>query len=165
MEALVEIDSQNLENWNTVRDNPNAVLESASEILELARKQKYAKGVAWAQGNIGAAHMWTSNNETALHLTAKAREALRECEDFKHEADMLYNLCAIFYFLGDYEKQLQFGGPIGKKYMTKRFKELLIDISEKSFDQQQKILEQNFTDWKRDNEQVDDILVMGFKVS
>lgn len=108
MEDLQLIDSQNLENWSSVRDNPATVLQSAFDILTKAKKAEYKKGAAWALGNIGAAHMWMSNYEEALDYTAKAREELSDIKDYEHEADMLYNLCAIFYFLGDYEKQLQF---------------------------------------------------------
>jgi serine phosphatase RsbU (regulator of sigma subunit) len=57
----------------------------------------------------------------------------------------------------------QFGGPRNKKYLSKRFKELLVEISHLSFEEQQKVLEDRFINWKKDNEQVDDILVMGFK--
>jgi serine phosphatase RsbU (regulator of sigma subunit) len=78
-----------------------------------------------------------------------------------HTIQLKPNDC-VYMFTDGYPDQ--FGGPKGKKYMAKRFKQLLIDISDKTFEEQQSILEHNFTDWKMDNEQVDDILVMGFKV-
>jgi len=109
MSSHSEIDRQNKHNWNFVRDNPLSVLESARTTLERAKALNYPKGVAWAEGNIGAAHIWTSNYEEALEYTARAREELHEIGDFEHEADLLYNLCIIFYFLGDFKKQIQFG--------------------------------------------------------
>ncbi|KKM64122.1 hypothetical protein LCGC14_1504580, partial [marine sediment metagenome] len=41
----------------------------------------------------------------------------------------------------------QFGGPKGKKYMTTRFKELLLDIQNKIMFEQKEILEQTITEW------------------
>jgi hypothetical protein len=58
----------------------------------------------------------------------------------------------------------QFGGPKGKKFMYKPFKELLLSIQDKSMDEQKIILEKLFEDWKGDNEQVDDVCVIGVRV-
>lgn len=58
----------------------------------------------------------------------------------------------------------QFGGESGKKYMTKRFKELLMKIHPKSATEQEAILEQTLNEWKNEVEQVDDILVMGVRI-
>ncbi len=57
----------------------------------------------------------------------------------------------------------QFGGPKGKKFMTKRFQELLLEIH--AFDpvSQKKILDDRITDWRGKLEQVDDILVIGIR--
>jgi ligand-binding sensor domain-containing protein/serine phosphatase RsbU (regulator of sigma subunit) len=57
----------------------------------------------------------------------------------------------------------QFGGPEGKKFKTSALKELLINISEFDSDSQQKILESAFEDWKGNQEQIDDVLVVGRK--
>ncbi|HCQ29538.1 MAG TPA: hypothetical protein DIU39_04570 [Flavobacteriales bacterium] len=57
----------------------------------------------------------------------------------------------------------QFGGPKGKKLMYKRFRDILLEISDLSADEQQKRLLDYLLDWKGSLEQVDDILVMGFK--
>ncbi|MBL7900249.1 MAG: SpoIIE family protein phosphatase, partial [Crocinitomicaceae bacterium] len=47
----------------------------------------------------------------------------------------------------------QFGGPKGKKFKYKQFKELLFSISLKSMQDQKKILAQTFEDWKGSLEQ------------
>jgi len=60
--------------------------------------------------------------------------------------------------------QDQFGGPTGKKFMIKRQKQLLIDIQDKSMPEQKILLDQTFKHWKGDQEQVDDILVIGVRV-
>ncbi|MDO8999027.1 MAG: SpoIIE family protein phosphatase [Bacteroidota bacterium] len=58
----------------------------------------------------------------------------------------------------------QFGGPVGKKMMTKKLKEVLVSISNLPSIEQQTLLENNFTDWTGDNEQVDDVLIIGIKI-
>jgi serine phosphatase RsbU (regulator of sigma subunit)/tetratricopeptide (TPR) repeat protein len=58
----------------------------------------------------------------------------------------------------------QFGGVSGKKFMNKRFKELLMDIHPKPMDAQRSMLVNNFSEWKQDLMQVDDVLVVGVRV-
>lgn len=55
----------------------------------------------------------------------------------------------------------QFGGPEGKKFKYRRFRHLLLSLSDKPLRGQNKILESSINEWKGDIEQVDDILVMG----
>ncbi len=58
----------------------------------------------------------------------------------------------------------QFGGEQGKKMMTKNMKELLLSIQAKKLDEQKSILEKSFSSWKRNREQVDDVLVFGVRI-
>jgi serine phosphatase RsbU (regulator of sigma subunit) len=58
----------------------------------------------------------------------------------------------------------QFGGDKHKKMMTKRFKEVLLSIRGMKMQDQKEFLAKNFDDWKGENEQVDDILVIGIKL-
>lgn len=46
---------------------------------------------------------------------------------------------------------------------TRRFYELLDEIHTLSMEQQQRVLEQRFREWRGDNEQTDDILIIGFR--
>jgi serine phosphatase RsbU (regulator of sigma subunit) len=58
----------------------------------------------------------------------------------------------------------QFGGDDGKKYRTRRFKHLLLEIHNKPLEIQKDLLELNLKTWMgRKNEQVDDIMVFCFK--
>ncbi len=58
----------------------------------------------------------------------------------------------------------QFGGPKGKKFMVRRFQDLLCSIHLYSMQEQQKELDQQLMDWKGEREQIDDVLVIGIKV-
>lgn len=57
----------------------------------------------------------------------------------------------------------QFGGPEGKKFRYKKFREMLLENHQKPFSEQKKILEETFMNWKDDQSQIDDILVMGIQ--
>ncbi len=58
----------------------------------------------------------------------------------------------------------QFGGPRGKKFFSKQFKTLLLEINHNTMSQQKQILWETMEAWRGNLEQVDDILVMGFKI-
>ena len=58
----------------------------------------------------------------------------------------------------------QFGGPKGKKFMKKRFKETLLKIYELPMQRQREELNRVFEEWKGENEQLDDVLVIGIKI-
>lgn len=58
----------------------------------------------------------------------------------------------------------QFGGGEGKKLMTKKFKEILLDIQGKSMKEQEQYLNSFIENWKAGIEQVDDILVIGIRL-
>ena len=68
----------------------------------------------------------------------------------------------IFIFSDGYADQ--FGGPKSKKFMIKRFRELLREIHPLPAAKQKEILEKTFLEWKKDLQQVDDILVIGIKI-
>ena len=58
----------------------------------------------------------------------------------------------------------QFGGENNKKFSTRRFKELLIKNNRESFAMQENNIKLEHNQWKGDHEQIDDILVIGFKL-
>jgi serine phosphatase RsbU (regulator of sigma subunit) len=60
--------------------------------------------------------------------------------------------------------QDQFGGKHGRKFMSKKLRELLLEIHQLPFAEQKQRLDQNLRQWMGNIPQIDDILVMGFKV-
>ena len=77
-----------------------------------------------------------------------------------HQFD-LYKGDTIYIFSDGYPDQ--FGGPKGKKFRYKQFKELLVSIHNSSIEDQKQILDQTFEQWRGKEEQVDDVLVMGIR--
>mgnify|MGYP006266133083 CR=1 FL=1 len=60
--------------------------------------------------------------------------------------------------------QDQFGGPRGRKFMTKKFKKLLAQISDDPVDSQKETLDKTMQEWMGEKyEQIDDIIVIGVK--
>lgn len=69
---------------------------------------------------------------------------------------------AVYYMFTDgYQDQFN---RHGKKFMRKKFRNLLKDISHRPLAEQYEILKNTINDWKEGSEQTDDILVVGFKI-
>lgn len=90
-----------------------------------------------------------------IYLTEEAR-------NFTNHKLKVYKGDVIYIFSDGYADQ--FGGPKGKKFMQNQFRNLLLDIHRKPMPEQGRILEQTIEHWRGNEEQVDDILVMGMRV-
>ena len=73
------------------------------------------------------------------------------------EGDMLYLFSDGFHD--------QFGGEKGKKYMSGKFYKFLLSISKENTEKQSKLIENEFERWKGAFEQIDDVCVMGVRVT
>jgi phosphoserine phosphatase RsbU/P len=58
----------------------------------------------------------------------------------------------------------QFGGGTNSKFLTKRFRQLIVDIHQEPMNVQKEILERTIKEWMGREEQIDDITVIGIKV-
>jgi serine phosphatase RsbU (regulator of sigma subunit) len=77
-----------------------------------------------------------------------------------HEIDLLEN--DIFYLFTDGYVD-QFGGTENKKFMYRRFRYLLLTIHGFPVSDQKAILDENIKTWMGSTEQVDDMMVIGFR--
>lgn len=59
----------------------------------------------------------------------------------------------------------QFGGEKGKKLKYKTFKDYLIENKDLSMQEQMQQLSQKFDNWKKENDQVDDVCVLGIRIN
>jgi ligand-binding sensor domain-containing protein/serine phosphatase RsbU (regulator of sigma subunit) len=68
-----------------------------------------------------------------------------------------------FYIFSDGYADI-FNGQTNKKLTTKKFKQILLDIQDRTMQEQERYLEDFIETWKAGTEQIDDILVIGVKV-
>jgi len=79
-----------------------------------------------------------------------------------HEINLSKGDC-VYIFTDGYSDQ--FGGPKGKKFKSRAFKELLQSINKEPINKQKEIIETTIKTWKGKLEQVDDICVIGLKIN
>lgn len=58
----------------------------------------------------------------------------------------------------------QFGGEKGKKFMIKRLKSILVEINHQPMEKQKEIILDEFNKWKGNEDQVDDVVMLGVKI-
>lgn len=75
--------------------------------------------------------------------------------DFK-EKDTIYMFSDGYYD--------QIGGPKNRKFLSRNFQQLLLDIHKKPMPEQKEILDRKFEEWRGDYLQLDDILVIGIRL-
>lgn len=87
---------------------------------------------------------------------------LHTAQPFKDHTVKLQSGDAAYIFSDGYADQ--FGGPKGKKFLYRQFRELLVRIAPEAPERKKVLLNDAINDWKGTQEQVDDILVMGIQV-
>lgn len=70
---------------------------------------------------------------------------------------------SVYMFSDGYQDQ--FGGPNNQKFMGRRFYDMLNSLQKLDFTKHEELIDQEFSKWKGDKKQVDDVLVIGFKVN
>jgi serine phosphatase RsbU (regulator of sigma subunit) len=58
----------------------------------------------------------------------------------------------------------QFGGPKGKKFKYRQMEEIFLSIHALPPEEQKKVLEKRFMEWKGDLDQVDDVCIVGMRI-
>jgi serine phosphatase RsbU (regulator of sigma subunit)/ligand-binding sensor domain-containing protein len=72
------------------------------------------------------------------------------------KGDMLYT------FSDGYQDQ--FGGENASKFMIKKLKEIMVELSDKPLEEQKHFFDETIESWKGPNDQVDDILLIGVRI-
>ena len=58
----------------------------------------------------------------------------------------------------------QYGGRDHKKYKSANFKKLLLSIQEETLEKQKELIHDAFESWRGNNDQIDDVCVVGIRV-
>jgi AraC family transcriptional regulator, chitin signaling transcriptional activator len=98
------------------------------------------------------------------HEILLSRSTIQENKVYQSDINVSASADLIFYLFTD-GYQDQFGGPHGRKFMTKKFRELLFSIHSLPIEEQENIISQTFDRWKEREKQIDDVLVMGIRIS
>jgi serine phosphatase RsbU (regulator of sigma subunit) len=59
----------------------------------------------------------------------------------------------------------QFGGPKGKKYLRVKMKKFVLSIQNQSMNEQLVSFDNEYNSWKGNSDQIDDVCIMGVKVT
>ncbi|MBE9468882.1 MAG: SpoIIE family protein phosphatase [Bacteroidetes bacterium] len=86
----------------------------------------------------------------------------KEANDFKNNEVELEKDDKLYIFSDGFADQ--FGGETGRKFMSKKFKQLLTEINNKPMSEQHDILDSTIDNWRGDIEQIDDIIIIGLKI-
>ena len=87
----------------------------------------------------------------------------REREPYKNKKIKIEK-CSRYYMFTDGFAD-QFGGSNGKKLKTVGFKDLLISLSEEKMSATKEIVNNYFEEWRHNEEQTDDILIIGIEIN
>jgi len=87
---------------------------------------------------------------------------INEKESFTNHELVVQKQDMIYLFSDGYCDQ--FGGSQGRKFMSKKFKELLSSANHLPCGEQKELISNTIMNWKGEHEQVDDMLVMGIRI-
>ena len=130
--------------------------------ISLCSYNTKTKELNWAGANNP---LWLLQNGELIETKAD-KQPIGMNEDSKPFTNHTFNLKTtdtIYLFTDGFADQ--FGGDTGQKKLTKkRFKDLILSLQNKTLQEQGIALDKFITDYRKEVEQIDDILVMGVKV-
>jgi len=155
---------------------PGAILDKAREIVikEFDKSDEDVKdgmdiALCSLEGNelkYAGAHnpLWIIRNGEVIETKAN-KQPIGKFDNLQPYTTHLLHLekgDSIYIFSDGYVDQ--FGGPKGKKYKSKAFKELLVSIQNRNMEDQKIIINESFDNWKGSTEQIDDVCVIGVRI-
>ncbi|MBP7809264.1 MAG: SpoIIE family protein phosphatase [Bacteroidia bacterium] len=118
--------------------------------------------VAWAGANNP---LWYINNDNELKEITANKQPVGKSEKYSLFTTHVLNLAKgtlVYLFTDGYADQ--FGGPKGKKFKYKQLADLILRNKNLTMTEQRDVLDNTFTDWKGNIEQVDDVCIIGIKL-
>ena len=170
---------------NDIVQRPHA--NSASSILEELRKEvkasfghsskreaasKDGMDIALCYLNVDTQHLQFAGANNPLYIIRNSElieikgdrqpigSYLRERPFTNHEIQLQKD-DTLYLFSDGFVDQI---GNNNAKYMKKRFRQLLLSISDKPLNEQKELINSAYEDWKNNTQQVDDILILGIKI-
>lgn len=151
--ALCMIDKNNLQMQYSGAYNPLYIIRENENIENIRNNFKDVKFRIMTQNNSVLIDVRADRQPVAIHPIEKPFTT-RKIKIHKDDN---------FYLFSDGFVD-QNGGKKDKKYLSRNFKKLLLNIHKKSMSEQYEILKQTIENWKNGRKQVDDILVVGINI-
>lgn len=144
--------SADLKNVPTIRDG----MDISLCVLDKSKRQLHFSGA----NN----HLYLVRNNQLSELTADKQPVGKYADEkpFKTTTLSLETNDILYLYTDGYADQ--FGGPEGKKFKYKQFKELLIRNHKLALSEQLGIISSTFENWRGNLEQIDDVCVMGVQL-
>ncbi len=126
--------------------------------------------------NFATQKVWFAGANRPLWLIKKGSEDIEEIKptkasiasftktDFEYQGHELQLVKGDLVYLTSDGYPDQFGGVDGKKFMTKNFKKLILSIKDLGIREQESTITNVINQWKEGYEQVDDLLVIAFRL-
>jgi serine phosphatase RsbU (regulator of sigma subunit)/Tfp pilus assembly protein PilF len=131
--------------------------------ISLCRINHQSKQIEWSGANSSLLVFRMATNELEVVKGNKQPIGVyKELMPFTAQTIQLNSGDRVYLFTDGFADQ--FGGPLGKKLMSKRMKEWILKTSQLSLHEQRSYLMDQFNAWKGDQEQVDDVCLIGFEV-
>ena len=135
--------------------------------ISLLRLNLKSNELVWAGANnpLWLVRKSEENGEYSLQEIKANKQPVGFVDDPKPFTNHVFNLKngdVIYIFSDGYADQ--FGGPKGKKYKYKQLEETLMRSFNLEMEEQKKMLEQSFMNWKGNLEQVDDVCIVGIRI-
>lgn len=131
------------------------VIDKISKTIEFAGAKNSLlyiqdKKLKEIKANVLSVGGWVSKEEKERYYT-------------KHTISYAEQPITLYLYSDGYQDQ--FGGPQNRKFMRRRFKELLFDIYQEPMTYQKDILDKTLKEWMGNEKQMDDILVIGIRLA
>ncbi len=128
--------------------------------ISILRMNKENKTIQWAGANNP---MWIFNGKEIQQFQAD-KQPVGQFDGFKSFTTHTYfpKENDLFVLFSDGYAD-QFGGPKDKKFKYSSLRELISEIAHLPMNEIENQLHQRFSEWKGENEQTDDVCVVGFK--
>jgi serine phosphatase RsbU (regulator of sigma subunit) len=142
---------------------PSVILNEREEQLSCEAKSNSSHSDFAAQENSSSAMPQNDNRDLFELKGDKMPIAIYPImKEFTNHVFSLQKGDSVYLFTDGYADQ--FGGLKGRKFMYKKFKEILINNSQKPMNEQLEILDVIFKEWKGQYSQIDDVTVLGIRI-
>ena len=174
------VGSKELKIANTISNSPSSILKHLNNGVKDTLRQNHIDGtkdgmdIALVRINgttvtYSAANrpLWILKKDSSIIEEIKATKTAiagftEDNFEFDEHEISLAKGDTIYLFSDGYADQ--FGGDKQKKMTTKRFREFIMSIKDKSMHEQQLALVSFFNSWQGNTEQVDDLLIIGIRL-